>query len=142
MEFADVGVHCFYDLCGQQSFLPFECQSCHHSFCKLHAKPEAHLCTHSGIQKAGSEHKEIEQIERGGKSEITMHECHHAKCAKREFIKIECNQCLQTFCLKHRFPDNHDCKAPVKQRGGLLERWKNKWKSKYDRVKLKMKVAF
>merc|ERR1712032_475060 len=35
--------------------------------------------------------------------------CQHKKCKKREWIKIECNKCLKSFCLRHRAPDSHKC---------------------------------
>ena len=117
MEFADVGAHCYYDLCGQQTFLPFECESCHHQFCKLHFQQDAHRCVHLAAEEAESKQKEMAQIARNKKSKINRptHKCHRRKCRKREWIKIECNRCLRTFCLKHRSPDDHDCKVPVVQ---------------------------
>ena len=115
MEFADVGAHCAYDLCGQQTFLPFECESCNRKFCKLHFEQEAHRCIHLADEEAEAKQKELAQVERNKKSKINkpIYKCHRRKCKKKEWIKIECNKCRRTFCLKHRSPDDHKCQGPV-----------------------------
>ena len=117
MEFAHVGAHCAYDLCGQQTFLPFDCESCHRPFCALHCDQESHQCLHLEAEKAKAKALEVAKIEENKKSKINrpIYKCHRRKCRKREWIKIECNRCLRTFCLKHRSPDDHVCKLPVLQ---------------------------
>ena len=37
-----------------------------------------------------------------------------AKCNKKLMITMNC-QCLKTFCIKHRIPEDHDCTFDFKQ---------------------------
>lgn len=109
MEFADLGTHCFFDLCGQQTFLPLECRCCSRLFCKLHVDEESHHCTQFAIKEAASKREVKANIKRIKKSKINIpiYKCHRRKCKKMEWIKIQCKQCLLTFCIKHRFHDLH-----------------------------------
>merc|ERR1712154_275101 len=61
--------------------------------------------------------EELAKIAQNKQSKVNRpkYKCHHRKCKKREWIKIECNLCHQTFCLKHRSPDDHVCKPRVMQ---------------------------
>merc|ERR1711933_214998 len=111
MEFSDVGAHCHFDLCGQQTFLPFKCESCKHRFCKHHRSQKSHQCPH--LKKEETEAKEIEKkkILTNKKNEINkpIYKCNYKKCKKREWVNFECNKCNESFCLKHRSPDAHKC---------------------------------
>jgi predicted nucleic acid binding AN1-type Zn finger protein len=35
--------------------------------------------------------------------------CSHPKCKKIELVPITCKSCNLSFCLKHRFTQDHDC---------------------------------
>merc|ERR1711920_569923 len=61
-------------------------------------------------QKAAKEANN-EKIKANKKSKMNKptYKCNHKKCKKREWIKVECNKCLKSFCLKHRSPDAHKC---------------------------------
>merc|ERR1712038_1723206 len=99
------------------SFLPFECESCHHKFCKLRFEQEEHRCVKLAAENAESKEQELAKIARNKKSKVNrpIYKCHRRKCKKREWIKIECNRCHHTYCLKHRSPDDHVCKPRVMQ---------------------------
>ena len=44
MEFADLGAHCAYDLCKQQTFTPFHCEACDQQYCRHHRTMPTHEC--------------------------------------------------------------------------------------------------
>jgi len=44
MEFADLGAHCQYDLCRQQTYTPFYCDDCSKPYCQHHRTAIAHEC--------------------------------------------------------------------------------------------------
>mmetsp|Transcript_47949 Transcript_47949/g.79529 ORF Transcript_47949/g.79529 Transcript_47949/m.79529 type:complete len:164 (-) Transcript_47949:91-582(-) len=111
MEFSDVGDHCHYVLCRQQTFLPFECDSCHYKFCKHHFSMEQHECPN--LQKETMmakqlQHEKIKQNKQSGVNRATCR-CQFKKCKKKQWINIECNHCAKSFCLAHRNPDDHKC---------------------------------
>ena len=101
-----------------QTYLPFECESCSHKFCKHHRTQESHQCIH--LEKEQKEQNEIEKakISKNKKSKINNpkhnggYKCSYRKCKKYEWINIECNKCSKSFCLNHRSPDDHKCKGP------------------------------
>ena len=35
--------------------------------------------------------------------------CFTQKCRKKSLILTECRYCLKKYCLKHRFPESHQC---------------------------------
>eukprot|EP01084_Bolivina_argentea_P131212 231629_1 len=86
MEFADIGAHCHYDLCQQQTYLPFNCDSCQHKFCKLHRAQKSHECPN--LSKEINEAKQIEKqkIKQNKKTGVNkpIHKCDYKKCKKRE----------------------------------------------------------
>eukprot|EP01083_Nonionella_stella_P096505 271343_1 len=111
MEFSDVGAHCAYDLCGQQTFLPFDCESCKRKFCKIHRVQQSHECPHLSQEIKEAKRIEKAKIKANKKKKINepIHKCHYKKCKRSEWIKIECAGCNNSFCLKHRSPDAHKC---------------------------------
>ena len=133
-KYIDIGAHCHYDLCRQQTYLPFQCDSCKHKFCKHHRTQESHECIN--LEKELKEQEEIEKakISKNKKIQINKpqhnggYKCHYKKCKKYEWINIECNKCLKTFCLSHRSPDDHKCKGP-----------KNNHKNKYNDKNAKLR---
>eukprot|EP01083_Nonionella_stella_P194407 717099_1 len=116
MEFSDIGAHCHYDLCQQQTYLPFNCDSCQYKFCKLHRAQKSHECPN--LSQEIHEAKEIEKqkIKQNKKTKVNkpIHKCNYKKCKKREWIEFECNKCNLSYCLKHRAWDSHKCDTIIK----------------------------
>ncbi len=45
------------------------------------------------------------------RQKIYSNKCSLTSCKQREVIQVKCDKCLKTFCLKHRFPDDHKCQG-------------------------------
>ncbi|XP_041085592.1 AN1-type zinc finger protein 2B-like isoform X2 [Polyodon spathula] len=45
------------------------------------------------------------------KRKIFTNKCSKGGCKQKEMIKVTCDQCHLNFCLKHRHPLDHECKA-------------------------------
>jgi len=43
------------------------------------------------------------------REKVYANKCSVTSCKQREAIKVNCDKCRKTFCLKHRFPDDHQC---------------------------------
>ena len=54
--------------CGQETYLPFQCQYCGGQFCNVHRLPENHLCPHIDLARAQKNEKVM------FKSESTLYE--------------------------------------------------------------------
>jgi len=42
---------------------------------------------------------------------IYTNRCSLKTCKQKEAVPLSCEKCLKTFCFKHRFPDDHNCKG-------------------------------
>jgi hypothetical protein len=45
------------------------------------------------------------------REKIYSNKCSISSCKQREAIQVNCEKCLKTFCLRHRFPDDHQCQG-------------------------------
>lgn len=100
MEFANLGAHCEYSLCGQQTYLPFTCQGCSHKFCTEHAKALDHKCPSSHKEQPKPVIKPI-------KSKKKEKKCRRRGCKKLSCI--QCENCFKRYCMFHRHSDDHKC---------------------------------
>ncbi|XP_048817468.1 AN1-type zinc finger protein 2A [Lagopus muta] len=51
---------------------------------------------------------------------IFTNKCLKPGCKRKEIMKVVCEQCGGNFCIKHRHPLDHDCKAssrPISKAG-------------------------
>lgn len=134
MEFPELGGHCHNPVCKQLDFLPMKCDSCSHIFCTdhifydNHGCPEAYrkniqvpvcpLCNEPVPFKRGElpDIRVGEHIDRHCKSDpakrhkIYTNRCNKKGCKTKELVKISCDQCGLTYCLKHRLEVDHECK--------------------------------
>eukprot|EP01117_Protostelium_nocturnum_P018538 TRINITY_DN7773_c0_g1_i1.p1 TRINITY_DN7773_c0_g1~~TRINITY_DN7773_c0_g1_i1.p1 ORF type:complete len:158 (+),score=29.53 TRINITY_DN7773_c0_g1_i1:241-714(+) len=137
MEFHNLGKHCEFNGCKQLDFLPFNCTKCKHTFCMEHRTFSEHkcekydpqsespkviscplcqkpLCSDKGtgeqinsiVEKHISDGCNIEQPNR-----VLTNRCTKKGCKKSELIQIKCKDCSQQFCISHRNPLDHQCKA-------------------------------
>ena len=125
MEYSDVGAHCYYDLCRQHTYLPFECRYCKHQFCKNHIQSTQHECPNASnidlniepppnpIQIANAKNTNtLHHNNNNGNIEshgLSFYKCSYSQCNKQSPISILCKDCNQLFCIKHRYPDDHHC---------------------------------
>ncbi|GCC35085.1 AN1-type zinc finger protein 2A isoform X2 [Chiloscyllium punctatum] len=136
MEFPELGQHCSENSCKRLDFLPMQCDACSQIFCKDHINYEQHKCASSykkdiqvpmcplcntPVPVKRGEMPDIrvgEHIDRECKSDpaqkkrkIFTNRCSKTGCKQKEMIKVTCDQCHLNFCLKHRHPLDHECKA-------------------------------
>ncbi|XP_071373964.1 AN1-type zinc finger protein 2A isoform X2 [Centroberyx affinis] len=139
MEFPDLGEHCSEKTCKRLDFLPMRCDACQEIFCKDHITYANHKCMSSykkDVQvpvcplcnipipiKRGEmpDIKVGEHIDRDCKSDpaqrkrkIFTNKCSKGGCKQKEMMRVTCDQCHLNYCLKHRHPLDHDCKADGK----------------------------
>ena len=43
------------------------------------------------------------------REKVYANKCSVPSCKQREAIQVKCERCSKTFCLRHRFPDDHRC---------------------------------
>jgi hypothetical protein len=43
------------------------------------------------------------------RNKVYKNRCTVKKCKQKEMMKVVCDQCKQSFCLKHRHPEDHEC---------------------------------
>ncbi|CAF4839437.1 unnamed protein product [Rotaria socialis] len=142
MEFPGLGGHCAVKTCNRLDFLPMKCDSCSSIFCKDHIKYDEHQCPSSYRkniqipicplcnQDVPYEYRDQSpdrvvsaHIDRDCKSDpalkkrtkVYTNKCSVPLCKQREAIQVKCDKCLRTYCLRHRFPDDHKCQTLEKQ---------------------------
>ncbi|CAF3432420.1 unnamed protein product [Rotaria sp. Silwood1] len=138
MEFPHLGQHCSVKTCNRLDFLPMKCDSCAAVLCKDHIKYDEHQCPSSHRkniqvpicplcnQAVPFEYRDQSpdrvvsaHIDRDCKSDpalkkrrkVYSNKCSFTSCKQREAIQVKCDKCLKTYCLKHRFPDDHKCQG-------------------------------
>jgi len=45
------------------------------------------------------------------REKVYSNKCSVSTCKQREAIQVNCEKCSKTFCLRHRFPDDHKCQG-------------------------------
>ena len=125
MDTADldsIGQRCEFAYCNQLDFLPFRCDSCHHTYCLDHRTETSHKCAHAGAWAANRRKNSIGR--NGTTSSLSGHlshkptlrtatQCSNPTC--KTFINttqsqaIHCPTCNREYCLKHRLRESHSC---------------------------------
>ncbi|XXQ36869.1 AN1-type domain-containing protein [Plasmodiophora brassicae] len=137
MEFVNVGAHCSHASCRQQDYVPFRCDGCHQWFCLQHRTYEAHRCrtparqsriviqcpicaesfhVYDGQQADAivNEHLRIRECDRHRASVASTarrQACSVSAC-KAQAMTFDCAACGKRVCVRHRFPDDHQCARP------------------------------
>jgi len=128
----DLGQNCQVKTCNQLDFLPVKCDACSCKFCNAHWTYEAHECpqrhtkdvqvpvcplcdkpvpTAKGTSPDATVSAHLDRDCRESAKRKIKKRCSVRKCKQTEFIKVECDQCKQNFCLKHRHPTDHQCQG-------------------------------
>jgi len=112
-----IGAHCGYEYCHQLDFLPFKCQSCGGKFCLDHRTEDGHRCPKKGAwaQRRRENNTSATNLPTTQKpSLLTSQQCSSPVCNTfvntSQNLGVHCSTCNRTYCLKHRFPEDHDCK--------------------------------
>uniref|UniRef100_A0A023FGY2 AN1-type domain-containing protein n=1 Tax=Amblyomma cajennense TaxID=34607 RepID=A0A023FGY2_AMBCJ len=134
MEFPELGQHCSESSCKRLDFLPVKCDACGKIYCKDHFQYRHHGCT-VGISKdvqvpvcplcncpvpsrrgdlpdvAVSSHidRECQSDPAQAKRKAYVNRCSVKGCKQKELIPVNCRHCSLNHCLKHRYPDEHNC---------------------------------
>merc|ERR1712130_202132 len=114
MELPHIGTHCQLKSCNRLDYLPFKCNHCSFNFCENHWKPDQHECakfikneensTSTKPQKSTEKQKPEKP-----KKKRKRNPCQLPNCSGYNLVKMNCNQCGGNFCMKHRFPEDHQC---------------------------------
>ncbi|KAH7062980.1 hypothetical protein BKA63DRAFT_189946 [Paraphoma chrysanthemicola] len=116
-----VGSHCQMEYCHVLDFLPFRCESCRGTYCLDHRTEHAHKCPKAGEwarRRAGQN----AATSLPPKPSLYTHEqqCYENSCKTlintSRMPANQCASCNRSYCLKHRMPEDHDCKN-VPRRG-------------------------
>ncbi|KHN86445.1 AN1-type zinc finger protein 2B [Toxocara canis] len=134
-EFPGFGRHSSFAECHLLDFLPVRCDACLKDFCGTHYPYESHRCESSyrkdvqvpvcplcgkPVPVARGELPD-ERVSRhidtdcksdpalSSRGKIYTSRCSLHGCKKRELVPIQCKECGLNFCVKHRFPSDHDC---------------------------------
>jgi predicted nucleic acid binding AN1-type Zn finger protein len=105
MEFSKLGRHCALESCHRLDWLPFQCNNCSLHYCLDHRTPTSHSC--AATPTPPPEPSLILH------SHINPHRCTAPHCRTREALPNTCRNCGNNFCLRHRFPTQHECTANV-----------------------------
>lgn len=112
-----IGTHCKFAYCHQLDFLPFRCNSCHQTYCLDHRTETAHQCARAG---EWAKNRRLQNM--GNASATTIpkptlsnsQQCPEVSCKTfvntSQNLGVHCQYCNRTYCLKHRFREDHDCK--------------------------------
>eukprot|EP01130_Rhizamoeba_saxonica_P013266 TRINITY_DN5647_c0_g1_i3.p1 TRINITY_DN5647_c0_g1~~TRINITY_DN5647_c0_g1_i3.p1 ORF type:complete len:201 (-),score=16.40 TRINITY_DN5647_c0_g1_i3:355-957(-) len=138
MELPDVGQHCGVAVCQQLDFLPFVCEQCQGIFCENHQKfsdhgcdtsidkvvPTCPLCNQIIVVLSGQNVNTLvnRHIEAGCPKEdmrkMVTYRCSFGRCRKKEKVRMSCRECEEQFCMRHRYPRNHECPSLATQNNG------------------------
>ncbi|GFT10851.1 AN1-type zinc finger protein 2B [Nephila pilipes] len=163
MEFPDLGNHCYEISCNRLDFLPMKCDACSNLFCYEHFSYNKHSCNNAHgrdvqvpvcplcnnpVPSRRGEQPDIavgEHIDRDcqadpavAKRKIYTNKCGLKGCRQKEVIRITCDICRKSYCLKHRHPADHKCDeqkpvSPAQAAGAAaLVRAQNAKKSKFN----------
>ncbi|KAI4110540.1 MAG: hypothetical protein LQ339_001406 [Xanthoria mediterranea] len=117
-EMLNIGGTCQYLTCDSYDFLPFRCESCHGRFCQDHRTEAGHKCARAGewaAKKAQQQANRTASPSSGPKPTLlTANQCSHPQCKTLietlNSVGVACSTCNRKYCLKHRIPEDHDCK--------------------------------
>ena len=142
-----IGAHCELPYCHQLDFLPFRCDSCHHTYCLDHRTETAHKCTHAGEWAKNRRRNSVGMPNNTASlakpTLTTATQCSSPTCKSfvntPQNIGVHCSTCNRTYCLKHRMREDHDCKnlTPLGARPLDLAMQNNKEKIKLGFGRLK-----
>jgi len=138
-----LGTHCELPYCNQLDFLPFYCQSCHHTFCLDHRTETAHKCANPGAWAQRKREANLARPALGAdkpmRDFISQKPCSSPTCKTTIGTSlvpgVHCPSCNRDYCLKHRLKEDHECatqiplgavpkSAPLETARNALERFK------------------
>eukprot|EP00760_Papus_ankaliazontas_P025888 PhM_4_TR2909/c0_g1_i1/m.55221 len=106
------GAHCQFPHCNIFDYLGSKCAHCSAVFCGDHL--HTHDCPNDPIKQATG------KVAGAVSVQPHSHQQHHNKCAlqscgRKDFAAVQCDYCKKTFCVEHRFQEEHSCPVPPPQ---------------------------
>ncbi|KAF1913444.1 hypothetical protein BDU57DRAFT_522345 [Ampelomyces quisqualis] len=117
-----VGSHCQMEYCHVLDFLPFRCESCRGTYCLDHRTEYTHKCPKAGEWARRRAAQSSFSSNLPPKPSLYTHDqqCYENTCKTlvntSRMPANHCATCNRSYCLKHRMPEDHDCKN-VPRRG-------------------------
>ncbi|XP_046394675.1 AN1-type zinc finger protein 2A-like [Ischnura elegans] len=137
MEFPHLGKNCHHTDCHKLDFLPMKCDACDSVFCHEHFSYRSHECP-SAYQKdvqvpvcplcnvpVPFKRGQLPDIAVGAhidndcqsdpacsRRKVFTNRCNVKNCKQKELVPVQCRDCKLNYCLKHRHPQDHQCKPP------------------------------
>lgn len=131
MEFPYLGEHCSEQSCNRLDFLPLKCDACQGIFCTDHISYVGHSCP-SAYKKdvqvpvcpmcnapVPSKRGDPPDLAVGlhidndcrskNRRKVFSNKCSSKGCKTKEIVPVNCSDCGQNYCLKHRHPTDHSC---------------------------------
>ncbi|KAF2676008.1 hypothetical protein K458DRAFT_380673 [Lentithecium fluviatile CBS 122367] len=114
-----IGSHCQMAYCHVLDFLPFRCESCKGTFCLDHRTEYAHKCAKEGEWARRRNARDAATGALPSKPSLYDHDqqCYDKTCKTlintSRMPASQCQTCNRSYCLKHRMPEDHDCKNVV-----------------------------
>ncbi|KAK5107995.1 hypothetical protein LTR62_008889 [Meristemomyces frigidus] len=114
-----IGARCQMLYCRQLDFLPFKCESCKGKYCLDHRSETAHECKNAGAwarRRAQAQQTDITRAYTPSPKPTLLN--HEQQCADPScktlintplVLGIQCDKCNRSYCLKHRFTNQHNC---------------------------------
>jgi hypothetical protein len=127
---------CMMARCTETDLLPTRCTKCGRRYCTAHIAPHSHdcrayrqgdartvecpMCTQAVAVRPGEspdvavmKHMETgcapQAAQAAAANRLNM--CSVHSCSRNEVQRIVCEYCRQTYCVEHRHPAKHSCKA-------------------------------
>ncbi|UJR20849.1 hypothetical protein I4U23_023959 [Adineta vaga] len=118
MEFPQVGQHCSAKTCNKLDHIKYNEHQCPSSYRKNIQIPICPLCNQhvpyeyrdQSPDRAVSGHIDRDCQSRK-RDKVYSNKCSVSSCKQREAIQVNCEKCSKTYCLRHRFPDDHKCQG-------------------------------
>ncbi|VDK65077.1 unnamed protein product [Onchocerca ochengi] len=101
-EFPELGKNCSLEACHKLDFVPFFCNTCEKYFCGEHRFD--HGCLAKNLDA-----EQLAVSKNDGNKALKPYLCSMDGCFTSEIIRIDCEHCGFNFCLKHRYPEEHQC---------------------------------
>jgi AN1-type zinc finger protein 1 len=147
-DLESIGAHCQMPYCRQLDFLPFRCDSCHSTFCLDHRSETSHHCPKAGEWARNRRRNSVGQATGPTSQKPTLAtgtQCYETSCKTfvntTQHVGVRCDTCNRQYCLKHRMPEDHDCKNVIplgaKQSTGATTLQNNKEKIRLGFGRLK-----
>merc|ERR1711879_226450 len=110
MELPHLGTHCSLASCNRLDYLPFKCKHCVKNFCENHWKVGQHDCSNAPVfhsDKASNQGQT--KVKSVKKKKAKQNPCQMPNCNGFNLVRMGCGECGLNFCVKHRFPEDHEC---------------------------------